>query len=178
MPLTELQFKNVKPQPGKTVRLFDARGLYIEISETGRRWWRLKYRYVGKEKRLSHGVYPETSLKEARTRCDEASKLLSDGIEPRIEPVEFGRPWSLDEDGALFRLVSEASRIRLAHLFGPVLAVHTSLVDPLPHQITALYEAMLPRQPFRFLLADARSEERRVGKECIEPCRSRWSPYH
>jgi hypothetical protein len=44
--------------------------------------------------------------------------------------------------------------IRLAHLFDPVLAVHTSLVDPLPHQITAVYEAMLPRQRLRFLLAD------------------------
>jgi integrase len=82
MPLTELQIKNVKPYPGKTIRLFDARGLYIEISETGRRWWRLKYRYAGKEKRLSLGVFPETSLKEARSRCDEARKLLSDGIDP------------------------------------------------------------------------------------------------
>ena len=62
--------------------------------------------------------------------------------------------WSFDGDGALFRLVSEAHRIRLAHLFDPVLAVHTSLVDPLPHQITAVYEAMPPRQPLRFLLAD------------------------
>jgi superfamily II DNA or RNA helicase len=68
--------------------------------------------------------------------------------------VEQGRPWSFDGDGALFRLVSEAQRIRLAHLFDPVLAVHTSVVDPLPHQITAVYEAMLPRQPLRFLLAD------------------------
>jgi superfamily II DNA or RNA helicase len=74
--------------------------------------------------------------------------------EPRLEIVESGRPWSFDGDGALFRLVSEAHRIRLAHLFDPVLAVHTSLVDPLPHQITAVYEAMLPRQPLRFLLAD------------------------
>src|SRR5206468_1031360 len=65
-----------------------------------------------------------------------------------------GRPWSFDGDGALFRLVSEAHRIRLAHLFDPVLAVHTSVVDPLPHQITGVYEAMLPRQPLRFLLAD------------------------
>src|SRR5580704_8506061 len=54
----------------------------------------------------------------------------------------------------LYRLVSEAHRIHLAHLFDPVLAVHTSVVDPLPHQITAVYEAMLPRQPLRFLLAD------------------------
>jgi len=65
-----------------------------------------------------------------------------------------GRPWSFDGDGSLFRLVSEAHRIRLAHLFDPVLAVHTSVVEPLPHQITAVYESMLPRQPLRFLLAD------------------------
>ena len=54
----------------------------------------------------------------------------------------------------LFRLVSEAQRIRLAYLFDPLLAVHTSLVDPLPHQITAVYGEMLPRQPLRYLLAD------------------------
>ena len=63
-------------------------------------------------------------------------------------------PGAFDGDGHLFRLVSEAHRIRLAHLFDPVLAVHTSLIEPLPHQITAVYEAMLPRQPLRFLLAD------------------------
>jgi len=83
-----------------------------------------------------------------------ANELLYRHDEPRIEVVEQGRPWSFDGDGGLFRLVSEANRIRLAHLFDPVLAVHTSLVDPLPHQITAVYEAMLPRQPLRFLLAD------------------------
>lgn len=71
-----------------------------------------------------------------------------------MEIVEKGRPWSFDGDGHLFRLVSEAHRIRLAHLFDPLLAVHTSLVEPLPHQITAVYEEMLPRQPLRFLLAD------------------------
>jgi superfamily II DNA or RNA helicase len=74
--------------------------------------------------------------------------------EPRLSVVATGRPWSFDGDGHLFRLVSEARRIRLAHLFDPVLAVHTSQVEPLPHQITAVYEAMLPRQPLRFLLAD------------------------
>jgi SNF2 family DNA or RNA helicase len=83
-----------------------------------------------------------------------ANQLLYRHDEPRLSIVEAGRPWSFDGDGALFRLVSEAHRIRLAHLFDPVLAVHTSLVDPLPHQITAVYEAMLPRQPLRFLLAD------------------------
>src|SRR5688572_26987801 len=74
--------------------------------------------------------------------------------EPRLEILAAGRPWSFDADGNLFRLVSEAHRIRLAHLFDPVLAVHTSQVEPLPHQITAVYESMLPRQPLRFLLAD------------------------
>jgi superfamily II DNA or RNA helicase len=65
-----------------------------------------------------------------------------------------GRPWSFGGDGALFRLVSEVNRIRLAHLFDPVLAVHTSMIDPLPHQITAVHEETLLRQPLRFLLAD------------------------
>ena len=83
-----------------------------------------------------------------------ANELLYRHDEPRIEIAELGRPWSFDGDGARFRLVSEAHRIRLAHLFDPVLAVHTSVVDPLPHQITADYDAMLPRQPLRFLLAD------------------------
>ena len=82
-----------------------------------------------------------------------ANELLYRHDEPRLELVEQGRPWSFDGDGALFRLVSEAHRIRLAHLFDPVLAVHTSMVDPLPHQITAVYDSMLPRQPLRFLLA-------------------------
>ena len=83
-----------------------------------------------------------------------ANELLYRDDESRIEVVERGRPWSFDGDGARFRLVSEAQRIRLAHLFDPVLAVHTSDVEPLPHQITAVYETMLPRLPLRFLLAD------------------------
>ena len=83
-----------------------------------------------------------------------AEEILYRDDERRLEIVSSGRPWSFDGDGSLYRLVAEAQRIRLAHLFDPVLAVHTSLVDPLPHQITAVYEAMLPRQPLRFLLAD------------------------
>ncbi len=83
-----------------------------------------------------------------------ANELLYRDDEPRIEVAAQGRPWSFDGDGSLFRLVSEAHRIRLAHLFDPVLAMHTSVVEPLPHQITAVYESMLPRQPLRFLLAD------------------------
>src|SRR5258708_4044940 len=94
----------------------------------------------------------ELTYKDAVGRV--ANQLLYRHDETRFEVVATGRPWSFDGDGALFRLVSEAQRIRLAHLFDPVLAVHTSIVEPLPHQITAVYESMLPRQPLRFLLAD------------------------
>lgn len=94
----------------------------------------------------------ELTYKTAEGRL--GNELLYRHDEPRLEIVAAGRPWSFDGSGHLFRLVSEAHRIRLAHLFDPLLAVHTSLVDPLPHQITAVYEAMLPRQPLRFLLAD------------------------
>ena len=94
----------------------------------------------------------ELTYKDPAGKVD--SVLLFRDHEPQLAVVEEGRPWSFDGDGELFRLVSEAHRIRLAHLFDPVLAVHTSLVDPLPHQITAVYEEMLPRQPLRFLLAD------------------------
>lgn len=81
-------------------------------------------------------------------------RLVYRDEEPNIQIKEEGLPWSFDGDGELFRLVAEADRIRLAYLFDPLIAVHSSLVTPLPHQITAVYEAMLPRQPLRFLLAD------------------------
>ena len=83
-----------------------------------------------------------------------ANELLYRHSESTIQIVAEGSPWSFDGDGGLFRLVSEARRIRLAYLFDPLLAVHTSMVDPLPHQITAVYGEMLPRQPLRYLLAD------------------------
>ena len=74
--------------------------------------------------------------------------------EYRLSVEEGGLNWSFEADGALLRLVTEANRIKLAHFFDPYLAIHTSMVDPLPHQISAVYGEMLPRQPLRFLLAD------------------------
>ena len=74
--------------------------------------------------------------------------------EVRLRPEVRGKLWSFDGDGADLRLVTEANRIKLAFFFDPFLAIHTSLVDPLPHQISAVYGEMLPRQPLRFLLAD------------------------
>jgi superfamily II DNA or RNA helicase len=80
--------------------------------------------------------------------------LLYRNHESELEILEAQRHWAFDVDGALLRLVSEAYRIQLAHLFDPMLAVHTSLIEPLPHQITAVYDEMLTRHPLRFLLAD------------------------
>jgi len=81
-------------------------------------------------------------------------RLLSRTDEPAIEVATFQRPFSFDGNGADFQLACEAKRIDLAFLFDPMMAVHTSNVEPLPHQITAVYESMLPRQPLRFILAD------------------------
>ncbi len=90
--------------------------------------------------------------KDNQGRLGEQMLFRSD--EARLEPAENGRPWAFDADGADFKLGLEALRIRLAHLFDPMMAVHTANVEPLPHQISAVYEAMLPRQPLRFVLAD------------------------
>ena len=81
MPLTNTAIRNAKPGD-KTIKLYDERGLYMELSPNGGKWWRLKYRYNGKEKRLSLGVYPDVSLKDARERRDDARKLVANSIDP------------------------------------------------------------------------------------------------
>jgi SNF2 family DNA or RNA helicase len=88
---------------------------------------------------------PDGKLRERMLfRTDEANLSLA----------EAGRPWAFDAPGEDFKLAAEAYRINLAHLFDPMMAVHTSNLEPLPHQITAVYESMLPRQPLRYVLAD------------------------
>jgi SNF2 family DNA or RNA helicase len=81
-------------------------------------------------------------------------RLLLTADEPTISIAAVERPFSFDGDAAAFQLACEAKRIDFAFLFDPMMAVHTSNVDALPHQITAVYESMLPRQPLRFVLAD------------------------
>lgn len=90
--------------------------------------------------------------KDNQGRLGEQMLFRSD--EARLELAQSGRPWSFDAAAADFKLGLEAYRINLAHLFDPMMAVHTSNVEPLPHQISAVYESMLPRQPLRFVLAD------------------------
>ena len=82
------------------------------------------------------------------------TQLLYRDDEGGIIVQDNSLPWSFDADGGQMRLASEAYRISLAHLFDPYLAVHTSSVEPLPHQISAVYQEMLPRLPLRYVLAD------------------------
>lgn len=81
MPLTDTAIRNAKPR-AKLYKLFDERGLFLLVSPSGGKWWRLKYRFDGKEKLLSLGVYPDVSLKDARELRDEARKRLAKGIDP------------------------------------------------------------------------------------------------
>ena len=87
MPLTDTSLRAVKPSKN-TVKLFDGGGLYLEVAPSGGRWWRLKYRFEGKEKRISLGIYPTVGLKEARERREQAKKLLSQGIDPSVDRKE------------------------------------------------------------------------------------------
>ena len=81
MPLTDTAIRSAKPKD-KTFKLFDSGGLYLEVSPSGGKWWRWKYRFAGKEKRLSFGVYPDVSLKFAREKRDAARQQLAKGTDP------------------------------------------------------------------------------------------------
>lgn len=83
-PLTDAAVRRAKPAD-KPVRMFDGGGLYLEIAPSGGKYWRQKYRFGGKEKRLAHGVYPDVSLAEARRRRDEARAVLASGVDPGVQ---------------------------------------------------------------------------------------------
>ena len=81
MPLTDIKVRSAKPRE-KAYKLFDSGGLYLEVTPTGSKYWRWKYRFVGKEKRLALGVYPDVSLKAAREKREAARQQLTHGIDP------------------------------------------------------------------------------------------------
>jgi integrase len=84
MPLTETTVKAAKPA-AKPYKRFDDRGLYLLVTPEGGRWWRLKYRYAGRERGISLGTYPDVSLKAARDRRDAARRLVAAGIDPSAQ---------------------------------------------------------------------------------------------
>jgi len=81
MSLTDTQIRQAKSKD-KTYKLSDGKGLFLQVTHTGAKYWRLKYRIAGKEKLLSIGVYPSISLKKARKACADAKDLLEQGIDP------------------------------------------------------------------------------------------------
>lgn len=81
MPLSDTAIRAAKAKD-KPYKLPDEKGLFLLIQPNGSKYWRQKYRYQGKEKMLAHGVYPDTGLKEARAKRDEARKLLAGGHDP------------------------------------------------------------------------------------------------
>jgi hypothetical protein len=125
-------FENIKP--GCRLRGLDPSGLaeVVQVAQFGADALNVVFRVDG--------------------RVDQ--RLVMRGEETGFEFVEAGRTYAFDADGSLLRLASEAYRIRLAYLFDPYIAVTASQIEALPHQITAVYCEMLPRQPLRFLLAD------------------------
>src|SRR5271157_5707147 len=127
-----IAFDNI--EPGSRLRGLDASGLaeIVKVTQFGPDALNVVFRVDG--------------------RVDQ--RLVMRGEEASFEFAEAGRTYAFDADGALLRLASEAYRIRLAYLFDPYLAVTASQIEALPHQITAVYGEMLPRQPLRFLLAD------------------------
>jgi integrase len=84
MSLTEVEIRSAKAAE-KPIKLFDSGGMYLLVNPNGSRWWRLKYRYGGKERGISLGVYPQISLKRARAKRDEARRLVAEGIDPSAE---------------------------------------------------------------------------------------------
>lgn len=84
MSLTDTAIRNAKPAD-KPIKLFDGGGLFLHVTPAGQRYWRLKYRFAGKEKLLAIGIYPKVGLKEARDRREEAKRLLGEGVDPSVE---------------------------------------------------------------------------------------------
>ena len=106
MPLTDTAIRQAQPGP-KPRKLADGKGLYLEVSPSGGKWWRLKYRIAGKEKRISLGTYPETTLRRARDKVESARELLANGVDPsedrKLEKVRLARKGA---EASLMRLAS------------------------------------------------------------------------
>jgi integrase len=117
MPLTEVACKNSKPS-SKTKRITDERGLYLEIAPNGGKYWRFKYRFGAKEKRLAIGVYPEVTLKVAREKRDEARMALREGVDPSAEKKAARLQRATDGTNS-FRAIAEEWHQKQADLWTP-----------------------------------------------------------
>ncbi len=111
MPLTEVAIRNTKPTD-KPIKLSDGGGLYLLVQPNGSKYWRLDYRFAGKRKTLSLGVYPETSLKNAREGRIEARKLLANGVDPSASKQAAKRVTASETRNSFAMLAAEYHKLK------------------------------------------------------------------
>ena len=104
--LNDKSCKNAKPTE-KPKRMFDGGGLYLEVTPKGQKYWRLKYRFGGKEKRLAIGVYPTVTLAEARSHREAAKKALAQGLDPSLKKQSDKREQTLNSENNFESLARE-----------------------------------------------------------------------
>lgn len=127
MVLTDIAIRNAKPAE-KPLRLYDRDGLYLEISPAGGKWWRLKYHFAGKEKRISLGVHPEVDLKKARQRTLEARQLIAERVDPS-EHKKAAQRAAKQQDAYRFEAVAREWITRMARPAGRRGMRRESLLD-------------------------------------------------
>lgn len=125
MPLTDTAIRNAKPST-KTQRLYDGGGMYLEISPAGGKWWRWKYRWLGKEKRLSLGTYPDVPLASARAQREEARRLLASGVDPSLHR-QARRAAEADKHANSFEVVAREWHAKASQNWVPVHSERTLL---------------------------------------------------
>ncbi|BAK75833.1 prophage CP4-like integrase [Pseudogulbenkiania sp. NH8B] len=119
MALTKVAIDSLSPRAdGKPLKVPDGQGLYVWVMPTGAKYWRLKYRFGGKEKSLAIGVYPEVSIKEARQKKDAARRLLADGVDPGEKKKAIKRDQTI-EDASSFRAVAIEWHEKMAAEWAP-----------------------------------------------------------
>lgn len=131
MPLSDAAVRNAKPR-AKPYKLGDFSGLYLQVQPNGSKLWRMKYRLLGKEKKMSIGPYPEISLSEARRRRDKAREQLHSGLDPSREKVK-ARQHAEVIAGCTFTMVAEeycAKRKRDGALLTPQVTHYGAIVEP------------------------------------------------
>ncbi len=113
--LTEMAIKKAKPE-AKAYKMADGGGMFLLVQPTGAKWWRLKYRFDGKEKLLSFGVYPDVTLTEARERREQARKLLANGADPSAIKQEakqaINRALQVANEGSFTTLAKEYHKVK------------------------------------------------------------------
>jgi integrase len=188
MPLTDTAIRAAKPKD-KTFKLFDSGGLYLEVNPAGGRWWRWKYRFGGKEKRISLGVYPDINLKAVRKRRDDARQKLANGIDPgearKAEKIaqagaesfeaialewyaKFSPAWVVSHGGRILRRLERdilpwVGKRPIAELKAPELLTVLRRIESRGALVTAHRAMQNCGQIFRYAVATGRAERDPTG---------------